>query len=207
MPKLLYDWTEATTYLSNRDAKLASLIERVGDKRLVRHNFDSPYHALFRSIIYQQLSGSAAQTIYNRVESLFSSGGPDPDHVIAIPAEELRAAGMSYAKIRAVKDLAEKTISGDVPPLRVLCRRSDEEVIQTLSSVKGVGVWTAHMLLIGYMGRPDIMAASDLGVRKGVAKVYRRRSLPTEANLLRYSKKWKPYRSVVSWLMWRALEI
>ncbi len=206
MARLLYDWDEAMDFLSRRDKKLSKVIEAVGDNRLVRHNFGSPYQALFRSIIYQQLSGAAALTIFNRVVEHFPERHPKPEDVIAIDREVLRNAGMSYAKIDAVKDLSERALAGQIPNLRSLSRKSDDEIIRLLTQVRGIGVWTVQMLLIAYMGRPDVMAASDLGVRKGVMKVYNRRHLPDEKNLLRYSRRWIPYRSPVCWLMWRSLE-
>lgn len=166
-----------------------------------------PFDALAESIAYQQLSGKAAATIFGRVRALYpKSKWLDPEKLLATPDETLRAAGLSRAKTAALKDLAAKTIDGTVPSGRALIRMSDDEIITRLTAVRGIGRWTVEMLLLFDLGRPDVWPVDDYGVRKGFAKTFGRRKLPTPKQLMKFGEKWRPYRSVAAWYFWRALD-
>jgi 3-methyladenine DNA glycosylase/8-oxoguanine DNA glycosylase len=175
--------------------------------RLQLAHLQSPFEALSESIVYQQLSGYAAAAIFARLVALFPPRKfPRPGDLLAISEDKLRSAGLSRGKIAALRDLATKTIDGTVPQMRELRRLSDDEIVERLSAVRGIGRWTAEMLLIFRLGRPDVLPATDYGVRKGFARVYRRKELPTPKELLAAGEKWRPYRTVASWYFWRALE-
>ena len=166
-----------------------------------------PFDALAESIAYQQLSGKAAATIFGRVRALYpKSKWLNPEKLLATPDETLRAAGLSRAKTAALKDLAAKTIDGTVPTGRALICMSDDEVITRLTAVRGIGRWTVEMLLLFDLGRPDVWPVDDYGVRKGFAKTFGRRKLPTPKQLMKFGEKWRPYRSVAAWYFWRALD-
>lgn len=180
--------------------------------RSVRYNIKPtrsirPFEALAESIVYQQLSGKAAATIWSRVRRLYPSRRRlDPAAVLATADAKLRAAGLSASKTRALKDLATKTLDGTVPSSRTLAKMSDEEIITRLTTVRGIGAWTAQMLLLFDLGRPDVWPHTDYGVRKGFAKTFGRRKLPTPKQLFQLGEKWRPYRSVAAWYFWRALD-
>jgi DNA-3-methyladenine glycosylase II len=166
-----------------------------------------PFDALAESIAYQQLSGKAAATIFGRVRALYPKRKwLDPEQLLATPDETLRAAGLSRAKTAALKDLAAKTLDGTVPVGRALIRMSDDEIIARLTTVRGIGRWTVEMLLLFDLGRPDVWPVDDYGVRKGFAKTFGRRQLPTPKQLMKFGEKWRPYRSVAAWYFWRALD-
>ena len=159
------------------------------------------------SIAYQQLSGKAAATIFARVRAIYPRRKYlDPRLVLKTPDEKLRAAGLSRNKVAAIKDLAAKTLDGTVPSGRVLAKMSDEEIIARLTSVRGIGRWTAEMLLLFELARPDIWPVHDYGVQKGFAKTFGRRKLPTPKQLAKLGEKWRPYRSFAAWYFWRALD-
>jgi len=191
--QLPFDPAEGVRHVSAKDARLGKLIERVGPLRLRLAHLQSPFEALAESIVYQQLSGYAAAAIFARTVALF---GP----------RKFPRPGLSRGKIAALRDLATKTIDGTVPQMRELRKLSDDEIVERLSAVRGIGRWTAEMLLIFRLGRPDVLPATDYGVRKGFARVYRRKELPTPKELLAAGEKWRPYRTVASWYFWRALE-
>jgi DNA-3-methyladenine glycosylase II len=166
-----------------------------------------PFDALAESIAYQQLSGKAAATIFGRVRALYPKRKwLDPEQLLATSDETLRAAGLSRAKTAALKDLAAKTIDGTVPSGRVLIRMTDDEIITRLTTVRGIGRWTVEMLLLFDLGRLDVWPVDDYGVRKGFAKTFGRRKLPTPKQLMKFGEKWRPYRSVAAWYFWRALD-
>jgi DNA-3-methyladenine glycosylase II len=167
-----------------------------------------PFDALAESIAYQQLTGKAAATIFGRVRALYPKRKwLDPKQLLATPDEALRAAGLSRAKTAALKDLAAKTIDGTVPSGCALLRMTDDEIITRLTTVRGIGRWTVEMLLLFDLGRPDVWPVDDYGVRKGFAKTFRRRELPTPKQLMKLGEKWRPYRSVAAWYFWRALDV
>ena len=166
-----------------------------------------PFDALAESIAYQQLNGKAAATIWGRVRALYPKRRKlDPKLVLATPDEKLRAAGLSRSKVAAIKDLAAKTLDGTVPTARALGKMTDEEIIERLTAVRGIGRWTVEMLLLFDLGRPDVWPVHDYGVRKGFAKTFGRKKLPTPKQLLTLGNKWKPYRSAAAWYFWRALD-
>jgi 3-methyladenine DNA glycosylase/8-oxoguanine DNA glycosylase len=166
-----------------------------------------PFDALAESIAYQQLSGKAAATIFGRVRALYPKRKwLDPGLLLATPDETLRAAGLSRAKTAALKDLAAKTIDRTVPSGRELIRMTDDEIIARLTTVRGIGRWTVEMLLLFDLGRPDVWPVDDYGVRKGFAKTFGRRKLPSPKQLMKLGEKWRPYRSVAAWYFWRALD-
>jgi len=166
-----------------------------------------PFDALAESIAYQQLSGKAAATIFGRVRALYPKRKwLDPEQLLATPDETLRAAGLSRAKTAALKDLAAKTIDGTVPSGRALLRMTDDEIITRLTTVRGIGRWTVEMLLLFDLGRLDVWPVDDYGVRKGFAKTFGRRKLPTPKQLMKFGEKWRPYRSMAAWYFWRALD-
>ena len=194
-------------YLSGTDPRMAALIARsvrynVKPGRLVR-----PFDALAESIAYQQLSGKAAATIWQRVRALYPRKKYlDPQSVLETRDEKLRAAGLSRNKIAAIKDLAAKTIDGTVPSARALAKMSDDEIVARLITVRGIGRWTVEMLLLFDLGRPDVWPVDDYGVRKGFAKTFGKRKLPKPKQLMKFGEKWRPHRSVAAWYFWRALD-
>ena len=206
-PGLDYDPAVACCHLSQADPVLGALIERVGEFELRPVPTQSMFAALTRSIVYQQLSGKAAETILGRVIALFAPRRfPTPRDLLAMPPKRLRAAGLSTAKTAALRDLAERTLDGTVPSMARIRRMSDEEIIERLTLVRGIGRWTVEMLLMFRLGRPDVLPLGDLGVRKGYGRTFGRRGLPEPAVVARRAERWRPYRSVASWYMWRALD-
>jgi len=195
-------------HLSERDEILARLIRRVGPCSLTPRRRRSPYEALVRAVTYQQLNGKAAQTILQRVRDLFPGKTfPTPHDLVRAPAEKLRGAGLSRAKTLAVKDIAEKTLMGVVPDRRAISRMNDVEIVERLTQVRGVGIWTVEMLLIFTLGRTDVLPATDYGVRKGFALTYGKPDLPRPAELLAFGERWRPHRSTAAWYLWRSLEL
>jgi DNA-3-methyladenine glycosylase II len=186
---------------------MAALIERSTRYKIEATPSIRPFDALAESIAYQQLSGKAAATIFGRVRGLYPRRKYlDPKKILATPDETFRAAGLSRNKIAALKDLAAKTIDGTVPAGRALIRMSDDEIITRLTTVRGIGRWTVEMLLLFDLGRPDVWPVNDYGVRKGFAKTFGKRKLPTPKQLMKLGEKWRPYRSVAAWYFWRALD-
>ena len=197
----------AHRYLSATDPRLAALIARSRRYDIAPSLSIRPFDALAESIAYQQLNGKAAATIWSRVRALYPRRKYlNPKLVLATPDAQLRAAGLSRNKIAALKDLAAKTIDGTVPSGRALSRMSDDEIIARLITVRGIGRWTVEMLLLFDLGRPDVWPVDDYGVRKGFAKTFRRRKLPTPKQLMKFGEQWRPYRSVAAWYFWRALD-
>ena len=197
----------AHRHLSASDPRLAALIARSRRYEIKPAVSIRPFDALAESIAYQQLSGKAAATIFGRVRALYPKRKwLDPERLLATPDEKLRAAGLSRAKTAALKDLAAKTIDGTVPSGRALIRMSDDEIIARLTTVRGIGRWTVEMLLLFDLGRPDVWPVDDYGVRKGFAKIFGKRKLPTPKQLIKLGEKWRPYRSVAAWYFWRALD-
>ena len=190
------------------DPVLGRLIAEVGLFRPDWTLSASPYEGLFRSIVYQQLSGKAAATILRRVLALFGNGSiPAPERVLAMSDDALRGAGLSRNKTAAIRDLAARTQDGTIPDRAQARRMPDEVLIEHLTAVRGVGRWTAEMLLMFGLGRPDVLPTSDLGIRKGYQRVYGMRGLPAEVTIQRQGRRWTPYRTVASWYLWRAVEL
>jgi 3-methyladenine DNA glycosylase/8-oxoguanine DNA glycosylase len=202
------DWAAACRELSARDPALGAVIQRVGGEGFVGRPSHSAFESLTHSIVYQQLSGKAAETIFGRFRALYGMNGfPEPETVLATPHRKLRAAGLSEAKARAIKDLAAHAARGAIPSIEELRRTAPEEIIERLTVVRGIGRWTVEMLLLFRIGHPDVLPAHDLGIRKGLARIQRRRELPEPEAVMRRGERWRPYRSVASWYLWRATEL
>jgi DNA-3-methyladenine glycosylase II len=210
--KLPFDPAEAVAHLQARDAKLGVLIDRAGPFTLRIDHSTSPFESLLESILYQQLHGKAAATIHRRVREYFG-GDPTPQLLLDTPDEVLRAAGVSRNKIRALKDLAARTVDGTVPSHAAIVKMSDADIVERLTEVRGIGSWTVEMLLIFRLGRPDVLPVTDYGVRKGYALTFMRlpKSRPVQADdlpkpdvVFRRGRRWAPFRSVASWYLWRA---
>jgi len=202
-----FDHRRAVTELKRNDRRMGALIERVGSFAMRRTTHMTPFQALLRSIVYQQLSGIAASSIHKRVLALFPNRYPSARFTTQLDPKALQAAGMSRAKIRAIKDLAAKCTDRLVPNANGLKAMSDDEMIECLQQVHGVGVWTVQMLLMFYFARPDVLPAGDLGVRKGFMVAYGLHELPDPEELLRHGECWRPYRTVASWYLWRANDL
>ena len=219
-----YDRALAVAELSARDPKLGRLIERAGPFTLRLSASQSPFEALLRSIIYQQLHGKAAAAIHAKLIAGFNEVGlppelgvhPSAQHILDAPNEQLRAAGLSHNKMLAVRDLAAKTIDGTVPTLKQIQRMSDAAVIEHLTQVRGIGVWTVQMMLMFRLGRPDVLPTNDYGVRKGFALTFGKlkpedkvtpADLPKPDVMEKRAKKWHPWCSVASWYLWRACDL
>ena len=197
----------AIKHLAESDPRFAELIARSRPYDPKPSVLLRPFDALAESIAYQQLSGKAAATIWSRVRALYPKRKwLNPQQVLATPDEQLRAAGLSRNKIVAVKDLAAKTLEGVVPSGAKLAKMDDEEIVERLTTVRGIGRWTVEMLLLFELGRPDVWPVNDLGVQKGYAKTFGKRKLPTPKQLERIGNKWKPYRSAAAWYFWRACD-
>jgi 3-methyladenine DNA glycosylase/8-oxoguanine DNA glycosylase len=206
--ELSFDPEEAVTVLQRADRKLARVIEKAGPFTHRPQKLQSPFHALLRAIVFQQLAGRAAATIHGRVVDLFpGKRGLTAAALVAMPEKKLRGAGLSQNKMLAVKDLAAKTLDGTVPMLAKLRKMDDDEIVSRLTEVRGIGPWTVEMLLIFRLGRPDVLPSSDYGVRQGFKHTYRKSDLPTPKELLSHGERWRPYRSVASWYLWRAADL
>lgn len=194
--------------LVKADPVLGALMKQVGPFRLEVEALRSPFMALARSIAYQQLTGKAAATIFGRVVERVGEGKRfTPEAVLALPVESLREAGLSGAKTLALRDLASKALEGHVPTLARARRMSDAALVEHLSQVRGIGQWTVEMLLIFRLGRPDVLPVDDYGVRKGFMRTYGLSEMPRPKELLAYGERWRPWRTVASWYMWRATEL
>ena len=200
--------SETLQHLSAADKVLGRLIRKVGPCTLKPERNCSPFQSLVRSVAYQQLTGKAAATILGRVKDLFPTQRfPEPQDLVRISVEQLRGAGLSRAKVAAVKDIAAKTLEGVVPTSVAIRKMSDAEILEQLTTIRGVGPWTVEMLLMFRLGRPDVLPITDYGVRKGFALTYKLDELPTPKELLAHGEKWRPYRTTAAWYMWRALEL
>jgi DNA-3-methyladenine glycosylase II len=208
LPRLAYDPTVACRHLAEADPRMGTLIARAGAFTMRPEPTQSLFAALLEAIVYQQLSGKAAATILGRVVALYRPRRfPRPQDIIDTPPERLRAAGLSAAKTAAIHDLAARTLDGTVPPMGRVRRMPDDEIIAHLTTVRGVGRWTVEMLLLFRLGRPDVLPLGDLGVRQGFARAFDRRVLTDPLVLSRRAERWRPYRSVASWYLWRALDL
>ena len=185
---------------------MARLIKRVGPFDLRRKRAEDPFKALARSIIYQQLSGRAAAKIFERFLGLVPhQPHPRAADLLAMDMETLRAVGLSRAKCAAIMDLAAKSASGQIPSARSLAHMKDATIVKQLTQVRGIGRWSVEMILIFNLRRLDVLPADDYGVRKGFAKVYGLADLPKPKEVLLYGERWRPFRTVPTWYLWRAL--
>lgn len=198
---------DAERHLSKADRVLARVIREVGPCTLRPRRNLQPFQSLVQAVTHQQLNGTAAQTILKRFIALFPDAKfPQPQHILAASEDQLRSAGLSRAKTTAIKDIAHKATTGHVPTRRVAARLSDEELVARLTEIRGVGPWTVEMFLIFTLGRRDVLPVGDYGVRCGFAKAYGWKALPTPKELLAEGERWRPYRSIGSWYMWRVLD-
>jgi DNA-3-methyladenine glycosylase II len=194
---------KAIEHLKKSDAVMAAIIERVGPYR-PRHATPD-FHNLARSIAYQQLHGKAAATIFGRLCTASGCEPLTPETVLALSLEQMRACGLSKQKLAYIRDLAEKTLSGDVN-FEQLPGMDDEDVIEHLTRVKGIGRWSAQMFLMFALGRSDVMPTVDLGINMAIKKAYRKRKVPKPKDILKLAEKWRPYRSVACWYLWRSVD-
>ena len=200
-----YDFDQGIRELSNADPQLARLIKRLGPFELSLHRTGDIFASLIRSIIYQQLHGKAAAKIHARVLALIGDK-PIPATVTKTSDGALRQAGLSGAKLAAIRDLTAKSDSGLVPTLAQARRLSDDQLIDRLTAVRGIGPWTVHMLLIFRLGRPDIMPTGDFAIRLAFSNEFNSGKPITPSALLAYAERWHPWRSIASWYLWRSLD-
>ena len=205
MPSTPSAHRKAVNHLRKSDPVLAKLIAEIGPCRYEVRNFGTHFDALCRSIIYQQLSGKAAGTIHGRFLDLFENRMPSPDALLAIPEDKLRAVGLSRQKAAYIRDLAEKVHTAALP-LDHLDTLGDEEIVEYLVQVKGIGVWTAQMFLMFRLGRLDVLPVLDLGIRNAIKKAYRVRGAPTAERIAKIGAPWRPYTSIACWYLWRSLD-
>jgi DNA-3-methyladenine glycosylase II len=201
MPSI--DYARARRALMRRDPVLAGLIRQHGECGLAASQRNDPFRALLHAIIAQQLSTKAAKTIEGRFEALFD-GQPAPSAVASVSDERLRAVGLSSQKLKYVRDLCERILDGSLK-LETLDAMNDDEVIAALTSVKGIGRWTAEMFLMFRLHRPDVLPVGDLGIVKAVQRAYKLRTLPSPQRLMKIGESWRPYRSVACWYLWASL--
>lgn len=206
MSRLRYNRRAAVDHLRGQCASLARFIDQQGPLKLEVVRAPDLFSALAQAIVYQQLSGKAAATIYGRFSDLFAIRQPDALNASVLTLAQLRSVGLSQNKALAIQDLARKSLDGSLASRRRIARMSDTEVIENLVQVRGIGPWTAQMLLIFKLGRPDVMPATDLGVQKGVQAVYGLKTLPQPEAVLRRTRHLAPFRSAASWYFWRAAD-
>jgi DNA-3-methyladenine glycosylase II len=207
----------AINHLKRSDPVMAEIITRIGPFGLERR--PATFEAMVRAIVFQQLAGAAARTIFQRLQaacekavsgenterSLYGGFAITPESVLALTEEQMRACGLSRQKLSYIRDLAAKTISRDVN-FASLPGMSDQEVIEHLTRVKGVGVWSAQMFLIFALGRPDVMPTADLGLNAAIMRAYGKRKIPKPKQILKLSEAWRPYRSFACWYLWRSVD-
>lgn len=206
--ELGFDPVLAVEALRRSDPKLRRLIDRIGPCRMQIRTTPSIFAALAESIVYQQLNGKAAATIFARVRALFprARGALTPAQILSASETELRGAGLSNAKFQALRDLAERSKAGSIPSLSQIEKLDDEAIIERLTHVRGVGRWTVEMLLMFRLGRADVLPLDDYGVRKGFSLAFGTAELPSKAELEAHGRRWQPYRTVASWYLWRATD-
>jgi DNA-3-methyladenine glycosylase II len=197
----------AHKHLSKHDPVLRKLIREHGHCALAPEKRRPPFQLLVQAVAHQQLNGTAANTILTRFKKLFPGRKfPHPEDLAKVTDEQIRACGFSFAKTRAIRDIAEKTLAGVVPSSRQIEKLSDDEIVARLTEVRGVGRWTVEMLLIFQLGRHDVLPADDFGVRTGFRVAYKKREMPKPKELLAFGEKWKPHRTTAAWFLWRAAD-
>jgi DNA-3-methyladenine glycosylase II len=195
----------ALAHLRRTDERIARVIEQVGACRFVPRAEGTHFDALVRAIVYQQLSGKAASTILGRVLALYDGRYPSTNELLATSEERLRAAGLSRQKLSYLRDLA-RHVEDDTLPLDRLHELDDAEIIDALTAVKGIGRWSAQMFLMFRLGRPNVLPDGDLGIRKGVQRAYRMRTLPPPTKVQQVGARWSPYATYACWYLWRLLD-
>jgi DNA-3-methyladenine glycosylase II len=194
---------KALNHLKKADPIMATIIERVGPYKI---QYREPvFQTMVRSIVYQQLSGKAALTIYNRLAAAAGADPLTPESILRLRPAKMRALGLSKQKLTYIRELARMTRDGQIDFARYL-ELEDAEVVDSLTKVKGIGVWTVHMFLIFALRRPNVLPTGDLGVRAAIKKAYNLAELPKPAEMERIAAAWRPYCSVASWYLWRSLE-
>jgi DNA-3-methyladenine glycosylase II len=206
MPKTP-DYQAAVAHLKKSDAKLRVLIEKVGEPAIKLRHSHTIFYALMRAIVYQQLAGAAAAAILGRLEALADGYEMTPEQLLSLPDERLRGAGLSKNKMAALRDLAAKVLDGTVPTSKQMARMKEEDIIERVTQVRGIGRWTVEMLLIFRLGRMDVLPLDDFGVRKGFQKAYKLKDMPTKKELAARGERWSPWKSVASWYLWRSCEM
>jgi methylated-DNA-[protein]-cysteine S-methyltransferase len=203
-----FDPAMAAAHLRAADPALGRVIDAIGPCRLALRTTPSLFVALAEAIVYQQLTGKAAATIFARVCALFARPheGPTADQILRASDEQLRGAGLSRAKLLALRYLARRARRGEIPTLAEVRGMGDDAIVERLTAVRGIGRWTAEMLLIFRLGRPDVLPADDYGVRKGFGLAFGKRALPSPREVQVHGARWRPYRTVASWYLWRAAE-
>lgn len=197
----------AHKHLSKNDPVMKLLIREHGVCALVPESRRSPFQSLVLAVAHQQLHANAANNILARFKKLFPGKKfPAPKDLANVTDEQLRACGFSFAKIKAIRDIAEKTLSGVIPTSREIVKLSDDEIIARLTEVRGVGRWTVEMLLIFQLGRHDVLPAGDFGVRNGFRIAYKKRGMPTPKALLKFGERWRPHATTAAWFLWRAAD-
>ena len=204
-----FDPRVAVAHVRASDAALARVIDAVGPFRMSLRRTPSLFGALAEAIVYQQLHGRAAATIFARLCALFPRGaeGLTAERLLRASDEQLRGAGLSRAKLLSLRDLARRVADGELPTLAEARRLEDDAIVERLTRVRGIGRWTVEMLLIFRLGRPDVLPVDDYGIRKGFAVACRKRELPAPRDVAKRGVRWKPYRTVASWYLWRAAEL
>ena len=216
-PATSADITAFRRRLAKSDPVLAGVIRAAGKYALDPSASHTPFHALARAVAHQQLNGIAAESIFGRFVGLYQStegaiagmveAALEAELVLDTPDDKLRSVGLSYAKIASIKDLARKTLDGVVPPYEILHTLADDEIVERLTQVRGIGRWTVEMLLMFRLGRPDILPVDDFGVRNGFRLAYGLRGMPTPRALAEFGARWAPFRSVAAWYLWRAVDL
>ncbi|HEX5398417.1 MAG TPA: DNA-3-methyladenine glycosylase 2 family protein [Verrucomicrobiae bacterium] len=197
----------AHRHLSRCDPVMRRLIREHGQCDLTPENHRPPFQSLVMAVAHQQLNGTAANNILSRFKKLFPRRKfPFPADLANVTDEQIRACGFSFAKIKSIRDIAEKTLSGVVPSSRQIAKLSDDEIIARLTEVRGVGRWTVEMLLIFQLGRPDVLPVDDFGVRSGFRVAYKKREMPKPKELLAFGERWKPHRTTAAWYLWCAAD-
>ena len=197
----------AHRHLSKHDPVLRRLIREHGKCDLTPEKRRSPFQSLVQAVAHQQLNGNAANNILSRFKNLFPGRKfPRPEDLAKVTDAQIRACGFSFAKIKSIRDIAAKTLSGVVPSSRQIVNLSDDEIIARLTEVRGVGRWTVEMLLIFQLGRPDVLPVGDFGVRTGYRVAYKKRDMPKPKALLAFGEKWKPHRTTAAWFLWCAAD-
>lgn len=197
----------ALKHLSAVDPVMARIIREVGACQLEPETKRPPFQSLVQAVAHQQLNGTAANTILTRFKKLFPRKSfPKPEDLAGVTDEQIRACGFSFAKIKAIRDIAAKALDGTIPTSRQIAKLSDEEIIERLTAARGVGRWTVEMLLIFQLGRPDVLPVDDFGVRNGFRLAYKKRALPKPKALLAFGKRWRPHATTAAWYLWRAAD-
>jgi 3-methyladenine DNA glycosylase/8-oxoguanine DNA glycosylase len=208
VPEFGFDPGAAVSHLRAADPKLAAIIDATGPFAMELKTSRSTFAALAEAIVYQQLSNKAAATIFGRLCALFPRGpaGLVPESLMGLSDLKIRSCGISRPKLKSLRDLARRAAAGEVPSLAASRRLDDGAIVDKLVAIHGIGRWSAEMFLMFRLGRPDVLPVDDYSLRKAYAKAFSKRKLPTQDQLRKAGEKWRPYRTVASWYLWRVLE-